>query len=161
MILSWWCPFKIQKEKQADPQFTSMDFLSLVLISLIIRWTIPLNTQEYEIRPNFFTTLKTRHIVSSMLSKIKHQNCGTNNLKPLEFVQITLKIILGLEKWTSRITLQLVLNKQSISYEEPLPHKFWMHFLHINLTTNSWAILSLSTLRVYMKNGFDSELFFG
>jgi hypothetical protein len=39
---SWWCPFKIQKEKRAGLQFTSTDYLSLLLTPLRIRWTIPL-----------------------------------------------------------------------------------------------------------------------
>jgi hypothetical protein len=35
-------PFKIQKEKRAGLQFTSTDFLSLLLTPPRIRWTIPL-----------------------------------------------------------------------------------------------------------------------
>jgi hypothetical protein len=31
MLLLWWCPFKIQKEKWAGLQFNSTDYLSLVL----------------------------------------------------------------------------------------------------------------------------------
>ncbi len=40
MLLFWWCPFKIQKEKRTCLQFTSTDFLSIVLTPLRIRWTI-------------------------------------------------------------------------------------------------------------------------
>jgi hypothetical protein len=43
MLLLWWCPFKIQKEKWAGLQFTSTDFLSIVSTPLRIRWTIPLS----------------------------------------------------------------------------------------------------------------------
>ncbi len=42
MLLLWWCPFKIQKEKRAGLQFTSTDYLRLLLTPLRIRWTIPL-----------------------------------------------------------------------------------------------------------------------
>jgi hypothetical protein len=42
MLLLLWCPFKIQKENLAGLQFTSTDYLSLVLAPLRIRWTIPL-----------------------------------------------------------------------------------------------------------------------
>jgi hypothetical protein len=42
MLLLWWCPFKIQKEKRAGLQFTITDYLSLSLTPLRIRWTIPL-----------------------------------------------------------------------------------------------------------------------
>ncbi len=42
MLLLWWCPFKIQKEKWAGLQFTSTDGMSLVSTPLRIRWTIPL-----------------------------------------------------------------------------------------------------------------------
>ncbi len=42
MLLLWWCPFKIQKEKQAGLLFTSTDYLSIVLIPFRIHWTIPL-----------------------------------------------------------------------------------------------------------------------
>ncbi len=42
MLLLWWCPFTIQKEKRAGLQFTSRDYLSLLLTPLRIRWTIPL-----------------------------------------------------------------------------------------------------------------------
>jgi hypothetical protein len=41
MLLLWWCPFKIQKEKRAGLQFSSTDFLSKVSTPLRIRWTIP------------------------------------------------------------------------------------------------------------------------
>ncbi len=43
MLLLWWCPFKIQKEKQVGLQFTSTDYLSLLLTPLWIHWTIHLN----------------------------------------------------------------------------------------------------------------------
>ncbi len=46
MLLLWWCPFKIQKEKRAGLQFTSPDYLSSLLTPLRIRWTIPLR-QSY------------------------------------------------------------------------------------------------------------------
>ncbi len=36
-------PFIIQKEKRAGLQFTSTDYMSLLLTHLRIRWTIPLN----------------------------------------------------------------------------------------------------------------------
>ncbi len=42
MFLLWWCPFKIWKEKRAGLQFTSTDYLSIVLTPIIIRWTVPL-----------------------------------------------------------------------------------------------------------------------
>jgi hypothetical protein len=42
MLLLWWCPFKIQKEKWPGLQFTRTDYLSLLLTTLRIRWTIPL-----------------------------------------------------------------------------------------------------------------------
>ncbi len=42
MLLLWWCPFKIQKEKRAGLQFTSTDYLRLFFTPLRIRWTIPL-----------------------------------------------------------------------------------------------------------------------
>jgi hypothetical protein len=42
MLLLWWCPFKIHKEKLAGLQFTSTDYLRIVSIPLRIRWTIPL-----------------------------------------------------------------------------------------------------------------------
>jgi hypothetical protein len=44
MFLLWWCPFKIWKEKRADLQFTSTDYLSIVLTPVRIRWTVPLKT---------------------------------------------------------------------------------------------------------------------
>jgi hypothetical protein len=47
MLLLWWCPFKIQKEKQAGLQFTSTDYLSIVSTLVRIRWTIPLRVQFY------------------------------------------------------------------------------------------------------------------
>ncbi len=40
MLLLWWCPIKIQKEKLPGLQFTTTDYLSLVLTSLRIRWAI-------------------------------------------------------------------------------------------------------------------------
>jgi hypothetical protein len=43
MLLLWWCPFKIQKEKRAGLQFIRTDYLSLLLTPPRIRWTIPLN----------------------------------------------------------------------------------------------------------------------
>ncbi len=43
LLLLWWCPFKIQKEKRAGLQFTSTDYLALLLTPLRIRWTIPLS----------------------------------------------------------------------------------------------------------------------
>ncbi len=43
MLLLSWCPFKIQKEKQEGLQFTSTDYLSLLLTPLRIRWTKPLS----------------------------------------------------------------------------------------------------------------------
>jgi hypothetical protein len=42
MLLLWWCPFKIQKEKWAGLQFKRTDFFSIVLTPLRIRWTLPL-----------------------------------------------------------------------------------------------------------------------
>ncbi len=46
MLLLWWCPLKIQKEKRAGLQFTGSDYLSSLLTPLRIRWTIPLR-QSY------------------------------------------------------------------------------------------------------------------
>ncbi len=46
MLLLWWCPFKIQKEKLPGLQFMTTDYLSLVLTPLRIRWTIPLNNHD-------------------------------------------------------------------------------------------------------------------
>jgi hypothetical protein len=45
MVLCSSCdgPFKIQKEKRAGLEFTSTDYLSLLLTTLRIRWTIPLS----------------------------------------------------------------------------------------------------------------------
>jgi hypothetical protein len=43
MLLLWWCPYKIQKEKRAGLQFTSTDYLSLLLTPLRIHRTIPLS----------------------------------------------------------------------------------------------------------------------
>jgi hypothetical protein len=43
MLLLWWCSLRIQKEKLAGLQFTSMDYLSIVSTSLRICLTIPLN----------------------------------------------------------------------------------------------------------------------
>ncbi len=43
MFFLWWCPFKIWKEKWAGLQFTSTDYLSIVLTPVRIRWTIPLS----------------------------------------------------------------------------------------------------------------------
>ncbi len=43
MFLLWWCPFKIRKEKRAGLQFTSTDYLSIVLTPVRIRWTVPLS----------------------------------------------------------------------------------------------------------------------
>jgi hypothetical protein len=43
MLLLGWCPCKIQDEKRVDLHFTRTDRMSLVLTSLRIRWTIPLN----------------------------------------------------------------------------------------------------------------------
>jgi hypothetical protein len=37
MLLLWWYPFKIQKEKRKGHQFTSPDYLSLLLTPLRIR----------------------------------------------------------------------------------------------------------------------------
>jgi hypothetical protein len=34
MLLSWWCPFKIQKEEWQGLQFTTTDYLSIISISL-------------------------------------------------------------------------------------------------------------------------------
>jgi hypothetical protein len=48
MLLLSWRPLKIQKEKLAGLQFTSTDYLSLVLGPLIIRWTISLTTNFTE-----------------------------------------------------------------------------------------------------------------
>ncbi len=49
MLLLWWCPFKIQKEKRAGLQFTSTDYLRLLLTPLRIRWTLPLkSTRPYK-----------------------------------------------------------------------------------------------------------------
>jgi hypothetical protein len=39
-------PLKIQKEKRAGLQFTSKDYLSIVLTPLRIRWTTPLKTEN-------------------------------------------------------------------------------------------------------------------
>ncbi len=44
MFLLWWCPFQIWKEKWAGLQFTSTDYLSIVLTPVRIRWTIPLTS---------------------------------------------------------------------------------------------------------------------
>jgi hypothetical protein len=49
MLLLWWCPFKIQKEKRAGVQFTRTDVLSLVLTPLRNRWTIPLSKPVQQI----------------------------------------------------------------------------------------------------------------
>jgi hypothetical protein len=46
MLLLWWCPFKIKKEKWPGLQFTRTDYLSLVLTPLRIRWTIPLSRTQ-------------------------------------------------------------------------------------------------------------------
>ncbi len=43
MLLLWWCPFKIQKEKWPGLQLTRTDYLSLVMTPFRIRWTIPLS----------------------------------------------------------------------------------------------------------------------
>ncbi len=43
LILLWWYPFKIQKEKWAGLQFTSTDYLCSLLTPLRIRWTVPLS----------------------------------------------------------------------------------------------------------------------
>jgi hypothetical protein len=42
MLLLWWCPFQIQKEKWLGLLFTMTVFFSLALIPLINRWTIPI-----------------------------------------------------------------------------------------------------------------------
>jgi hypothetical protein len=47
MLLLWWCPIKIQKEKLPGLQFMTTDYLSLVLTPLRIRWTIPLRPFVY------------------------------------------------------------------------------------------------------------------
>jgi hypothetical protein len=44
ILLLWWCPFRIKKEKLVGLQFTSTDYLSLVLNPLRIRWTVPLRS---------------------------------------------------------------------------------------------------------------------
>jgi hypothetical protein len=46
MLLLWWCPFKIQKEKWPGLQFTKTDYLSVVLTPLRICWTIPLRSLQ-------------------------------------------------------------------------------------------------------------------
>jgi hypothetical protein len=43
MLLLCWCTLKFKKEKRAGLQFTSMDYFSLILTLLGIRWTIPFN----------------------------------------------------------------------------------------------------------------------
>jgi hypothetical protein len=43
MLLVRWCPFKIQKEIRTCLQFTSTDYLCLLLTNCRIRFTIPLN----------------------------------------------------------------------------------------------------------------------
>jgi hypothetical protein len=48
MFLLWWCPFKIWKEKLASLQFTSMDYLSIVLTPVRIRWTVPLKSAQHQ-----------------------------------------------------------------------------------------------------------------
>jgi hypothetical protein len=57
MLLLWWCPFKTQKEKRAGLQFTSTDYLSLLLTPLRICWTIPL------IISHILTNLRFRWLV--------------------------------------------------------------------------------------------------
>ncbi len=44
MLLLWWCPLKLKKEKRAGLQFTSTDYLSLVLTPLSSCLTIPLTS---------------------------------------------------------------------------------------------------------------------
>ncbi len=46
MLLLWWCPFKIQKEKRAGLQFTSTYYLSLLLTPFRIRWAIPFKPKK-------------------------------------------------------------------------------------------------------------------
>jgi hypothetical protein len=47
VLLFWWCPFKIQKEKWPGLQFMRTDYLSFVLTPLRIRWTIPLRGHRF------------------------------------------------------------------------------------------------------------------
>jgi hypothetical protein len=87
MLLLRSCPFKIQKEKRAGLPFTSTDYLSLILISLRIRWTIPLSSREHfqgynkprQFQSNFFcfsgpsrTEKETRYTyrISWMLGRV-------------------------------------------------------------------------------------------
>ncbi len=65
MSLLWWCPFKSWKEKRADLQFTSTDYLSIVLTPVRIRWTIPL-------RPMWHTPLNVLYL--SLYGKNNNRN---------------------------------------------------------------------------------------
>jgi hypothetical protein len=67
MLLLWWYPFKIQKEKLAGLQFTSTDYLSLVWTPLRIRWTVPL-TMSHCISCITFLTCWLDSIVYSRLN---------------------------------------------------------------------------------------------
>jgi hypothetical protein len=44
----------LKKEKQADLQFTGINYLRLVLAPLRIRWTIPLRRKLFKIKKNSF-----------------------------------------------------------------------------------------------------------
>ncbi len=66
MLLLWWCPFKIQKEKWASFQFTSTDYLSLVLIPLRIRWTITLSSVNILKKCSISITVEEKNLLMAV-----------------------------------------------------------------------------------------------
>jgi hypothetical protein len=82
MVFCYSCdgaPFKIQKEKRAGLQFTSKDYLSLLLTPPRIRWTIPLtrhtlaSTHNLESHRIYWQMLYRYDLLVNIL-KLKHEN---------------------------------------------------------------------------------------
>jgi hypothetical protein len=61
--------FKIQKEKRAGLQFTSTDYLSLLLTPLRIRWTIPLIGVYKKVESSVILKHKLKRFTLKVMSK--------------------------------------------------------------------------------------------